>query len=253
MYQNTEEILEVVDAIMEINNIEKAYIAINETNTKVINKYLKYVNTYPNIKIYLAGNYYPSGWQKDLVENIFHITYNKLPMEQGIVVNNISTIYSIYEMLKYQVPLTERIITIIGDGVKKETNVKVKIGSNLSEIISLIGGYKKDVSNHLFITGGPLNGTSHPDDDIIVTKDLTSVLVLENIDEKVYPCIKCGKCIKNCPVKLKPIFITNNINNKDKLKKLHPEKCIKCGLCSYICPSRIELKEIIKKARDICE
>lgn len=253
MYQNTEEILEVVDAIMEINNIKKAYIAINETNTKVINKYLKYINTYPNIKIYLAGNYYPSGWQKDLVENIFHITYNKLPMEQGIVVNNISTIYSIYEMLKYQVPLTERIITIIGDGVKKQTNVKVKIGSNLSEIIPLIGGYKKDVSNHLFITGGPLNGTSHPDDDIIVTKDLTSVLVLENIDEKVYPCIKCGKCIKNCPVKLKPIFITNNINNKDKLKKLHPEKCIKCGLCSYICPSRIELKEIIKKARDICE
>ena len=156
-------------------------------------------------------------------------------------------------MLKYQVPLTERVITIIGDGVKKQTNVRVKIGSNLSEIIPLIGGYKKDISNHLFIVGGPLNGTSLPDDDVIVTKDLTSVVVLDNVDEKVYPCIKCGKCIKHCPAKIKPVLIMNNIRDKEKLQKLHPEKCIRCGLCSYICPSRVEVKEIVKKARDICE
>lgn len=253
MYQYTEEILETVDAIMEINNIPSAYIAINEENTKVINKFLKYINTYPHIKIYPAGNYYPSGWQKDLVENILGVTYDKLPMEKNIVVNNVSTIYSIYEALKYQVPLTERIITITGDGIKNKTNVRVKIGSNLSEIIPLIGGYKKDVSNCLFIAGGPLNGTSLPDDDLIVTKDLTSVIVLNNIDEKVYPCIKCGKCIKHCPAKIKPVLIINNLKDKEKLKKLCPKKCIKCGLCSYICPSHIEVKEIVKKAGDICE
>ena len=70
MYNNPEEILECIDAIMEIMKIEKAYIAINENNELVINKFLKHINTYPNIKIYPVIDAYPSGYERYLIQ--FH-------------------------------------------------------------------------------------------------------------------------------------------------------------------------------------
>lgn len=251
MYQNAEEILEAIDAIMEINKIEKAYIGVNENNTKIIDNFLKYINTYPNIKVYSIPNYYPSGWERNLVKTIFNVEYEKYPTEKNILVENVQTVKAIYEMLKYSHPLIERIITINGDGIKKPSNVKVKIGTMINEVIQNTSSYKKKVDNHLFVANGLLNGTSLPSDEIVVTKDLTSIVVLTNVDEKVYPCIKCGKCIKHCPAKIKPVIIMNNLKNKTYLQKLHPEKCIGCGLCSYICPSRVEVKEFVKKARDL--
>ena len=89
---------------------------------------------------------YPSGWERSIVEHVLGKTYENYPIEIGTIVSNVSTIYAIYEMLKYNRPLTERIITITGTGIKKPTNVKVKIGALLSEIIENIEGYK-DIKN----------------------------------------------------------------------------------------------------------
>ena len=101
-------------------------------------------------------------------------------------------------MLKYNRPLTERVITITGPGIKKKTNVKVKIGALASEIIMNLDGYK-DIQNPLFIAGGPMMGNSISTDDVIITKDLNCILVIEDHFEKNLPCIKCGKCEKACP------------------------------------------------------
>lgn len=250
MYQHAEDLLEGIDAICEIMGLEKAYIAIKSNNLKIINMFLKYINSYPNIKVYPVFDYYPVGWEKNIVKDIFNIDYDKYSIEKGIVVSNVSTIYAIYEMLKYNKSLTERVITICGDGIKNPCNVNVKIGDVVSNVINNIGGYKKNTNNHLLITNGPLNGISHSNDDIVVTKDLTGIVVMENIDEKVYPCIKCGKCIKVCPAKIMPVTIMNNLNNSKMLKHLDCDKCISCGLCSYICPSHIEIKEFVKKAKE---
>ena len=82
--------------------------------------------------------------------------------------SNVSTIYAIYEMLKYNRPLTERIITITGTGIKKPVNVKVKIGALLSEIIENIDGYK-DIKNPLFITPS------------IVLKSINSIFIITSL------------------------------------------------------------------------
>ena len=72
---------------------------------------------------------------------------------------------------------------------------------------------------------------------------------LNNINEEENPCMRCGKCINVCPVGIEPVLIKDNLNNKDKLKKLNPKKCISCGLCSYICPSKINLRDIVEDAK----
>ena len=239
MYEYTEEILEAIDAIMEIMNIPKAYIAINENNNKIIKQFLKYINTYPNIKVYPLPDGYPNGWERNIVSEIFGMTYEKDPMELGILVNNVATIYSIYEMLKYKRPLTNRIVTIAGEGIKRPANYKLKIGSNFSEIMLKTGDLVK-LKNPIIIAGGALMGKSIPSEELIVTRDLSTILVLNNKEEEVNPCIKCGKCSEVCPVGLMPSLIVNE-DKKKKVKYL--DKCLECGLCSYVCPSKIEVRE----------
>lgn len=248
MSKYMEKILEAVDAILEIMKIKKAYIVVKSSNIesqKVINKY---INTYPNIKLALMPDMYPAGWERNVVEVVLHKKYDKYPVEVGAIVSNVSTIYAIYEMLKYNTPLTERIITITGTGIRKPSNIKVKIGTKLSEIIENIEGYK-DIKKPIFIAGGPMMGSSLPNDNLIVTKDLNCVLVIDDIELTNYPCIKCGKCTNVCPVHLLPVMIMNNIGNEKKLKELMPQKCIECGLCSYICPSKIEVREYVRIAK----
>ena len=247
MYNYPQEILETIDAIMELMDIDKAYLAINENNQIIIKTFLKYINTYPNIKIYPVIDAYPSGWEKSLVQNILGLTYDKNPSEVGVITNNVSTIYSIYELLKYSRHQTEKIVTISGSGIKKAGNYKVKIGTNFSEIILKTEGYNNKIKNPIIIAGGAMMGTSIPSDELIITKDLNSILVLENEETKESPCIKCGKCSEVCPVGIMPVMI---IDNKEQAKKLKIDKCIECGLCSYVCPSKIEVREILKSIKE---
>ena len=248
MSKYMEKILEAVDAILEIMKIKKAYIVVKSSNIESQKVTNKYINTYPNIKLALMPDMYPAGWERNIVEVVLHKKYDKYPVEVGAIVSNVSTIYAIYEMLKYNTPLTERIITITGTGIRKPSNIKVKIGTKLSEIIENIEGYK-DIKKPIFIAGGPMMGSSLPNDNLIVTKDLNCVLVIDDIELTNYPCIKCGKCTNVCPVHLLPVMIMNNIGNEKKLKELMPQKCIECGLCSYICPSKIEVREYVRIAK----
>ena len=155
-------------------------------------------------------------------------------------------IYAIYEMFKYQKPLIERTVTISGEGIKHPANYRVKIGTNLSEIILKTEKYNK-LKNPVLIAGGAMMGKSIPSDELIVTKDLNCILVLENKEEKINPCIKCGKCSEVCPRGLIPSMI---ISNRNISKDLHIDKCVGCGLCSYVCPAKIEIRDIIKKIKD---
>ena len=246
MYNNPEEILECIDAIMEIMGIEKAYIAINEKNEMVIKKFLRHINTYPNIKIYPLIDAYPNGYERYLVSEILGLSYDKLPKEVGVINENVSTIYAIYELLKYHKVVNERIVTISGDGIKKPANYKLKIGSCFSEIL-LKTDILKEIDNPLLICGGAMMGKSIESDELIITPDVGTILIMNDKKEKPLSCIKCGKCSEVCPMNLIPSLIMDNPN---MAKNLKIDKCVRCGLCSYICPSKIDVREHIIKIRN---
>lgn len=247
--EKCEEILEAIDAVREINNIDEAIIAIKEYNTELKEIIDNYIGTYLKIKVVLVPDIYPMGWEKNLVKYIKKVDYEKLPMEKGIIVNNVSTMYAIYEALKYKKPLTERIVTFTGENLKRPQNVMVKLGTSANEIIKKVGGLNKKAAT--YVSGGPMMGTSIPTDDIIININDNCILVLDEIKENIEnTCMRCGKCVDNCPAKLSPILINEALNNKDKLKKLEPTRCIECGLCSYICPAKINLREKVKLAKE---
>jgi electron transport complex protein RnfC len=247
--EKCEEILETIDAIREINNIDEAIIAIKNTNTELKEMIDNYIGTYLKLKVVEVPNIYPMGWEKSLVKYIKKTDYSRLPMEKGIIVNNVSTVYAIYEALKYKKPLTERIVTFTGENLKRPQNVMVKIGTSAREVIKKVGGLNnKEVT---YVAGGPMMGIEVPTDDIIINSNDNCILVLNNIKEiKAQACIRCGKCVENCPAKLSPVLIGETLKNTKKLKKLEPDRCIECGLCSYICPAKLNVREKVRLAKE---
>ena len=244
-----EEILETIDAMLEINQIDEAIIAIKNTNIVLKEILDNYLGTYLNIKVRLVKNIYPAGWEKRLIEEIKHVTYKNLPIEKNIVVNNVSTIYAIYEALKYHLPLTERIITFSGDMFKNPQNVLVKIGTPIDEVVAFIGGCKRQKEIY-FIAGGPMMGNSLPTNELVVTPNLNCVLILKkNKEEKETTCLRCSRCVNICPSKLCPVLVKDYIDDEEMLEKLEVNKCVECGLCTYICPAKIDVRSYLREAK----
>jgi electron transport complex protein RnfC len=172
-----EELLETIDIILDINDISEAIIAIKKTNSEIIKKFKEYMGSYLKIKICEVPNRYPMGWERVLIKQVKNIKYDRFPIEQGIIVNNISTIYAINQALKFNKPLIERIVTFTGDGLDKPQNVLVKVGTPVKEIIDYIGGKKE---NTILIAGGPMMGNT-ADDDLVVTADLNCILLMAKV------------------------------------------------------------------------
>ena len=246
--EHIENILDAIDAIMTINNIDECIIAIKKTNQELINKINTFIGSYVKIKLCLVPNIYPMGWEKTLIKQVKGVTYDRLPIEKNIVVNNISTIYSIYEALKYNKCLTERIVTFTGEMLDNPQNILVKIGTNVNDIMKNVLQLKSD--DYLLIAGGPMMGTNIESNDLVVSSNLNCVLIMKK-GEIVLPeqCLRCGKCSNVCPANLAPVLIKDNVDNINALKNLKPEKCVECGLCSYICPAKINVREFVKKAK----
>lgn len=238
-----QDVLETLDKIMNIFDIKECFIAILVASDALKEKIKSHLGTYPKIKLIEVPNLYPMGWEKYLVRYIKHLDYDNIPTDKEIIVNNISTIYSIYEAFKYQKPQIDRIVTFSGDNIENPHNIRIKIGTKIKEVLP-----KLSVSDSTIINGGVMMGrVACP--DTIITKESKAILFMKNVATgDIKDCIKCGKCVRVCPVKLSPVVICDNVDNEDILKELNVSKCISCGLCSYICPAKIEVRKYIKEA-----
>ncbi len=239
-----EQILETIDAIMKINNIDKCFIAYKKKNRDVLLSFLNCMDKYTNIYLAPLKDLYPMGWERKIIKDVLNVEYEKYPNEAEIVVNNVSTIYSIYKALKFQRPISKRIITISGEGFSDQINVLLKIGADISEVLKELGNYNSEEVS--IIAGGPMMGIALSDDSTMATKNLNGITILPKSDGKLNNCISCGKCIDVCPSNLCPVLI---MKNSGDLKKFHPEKCCECGLCSFVCPSKINVREYVKNAK----
>ena len=139
----------------------------------------------------------------------------------------------------------ERIIYIGGDMVKNPCNMLVKVGTSCNELLSQISLKRND--NVVLIMGGLMMGI--PGDlNSTITANNNAVMIQSKKELKENSCLRCSKCIQNCPAYIEPVLIKDA--SHDELVKLHPEKCIECGICSYICPAKINLREKVINAKE---
>jgi len=240
--------------IMKAVKAEKGFIAIENNKSKAISLIRKKLKKEKNIKVISLKTKYPQGAEKMLIFSILkkEVPSGGLPLDVGVVVDNVGTAVAISETIKWGKPLIERVITVSGSGIRKKANLLVPIGTPLSYIIEECGGLKKRVRK--VIMGGPMMGITQYTLSIPVIKGTSGILILgeeetRKIEEK--PCIKCARCVDHCPMGLLPTVLAHLVKKEkwDELEKYHIRDCFECGCCSYVCPSKIPLVQLIKQGK----
>ena len=252
-------IMEGIKYAMQAFNCKHAKICIKSKYKDIKEVYEQVLREYKDsgIELALVGNYYPQGWEVEMIKSATGIQLNpgELPSNRGIIDFNVSTMVGLYKAIRYNMPVIKRFISITGDGIYYPKNFRVRVGTALKDLIPMCGGYKNPEKDKVFILGGPMMGASVPSDDCIITKTVTSIIVLDKTEYKEEPCVRCGSCVLSCPVHLEPMQIMNAVKvlDKERIKLLNPLKCVECGICTYSCTSKIQVTDYIRKAKMIAK
>ena len=205
-----------------------------------------------DLEIKQMRNVYPMGWERFFIKEAFGKEYDRLPGEIGIITMNTSTVIEFVRSMKTGYSMYERMSTLSGDGFKNPQNIRVRVGTILADAIEAIGGYTEGVpKNCRLIAGGPFMGASCINDSVSINASGNAFLCLMNTEVEPSPCLRCGKCIENCPAGLQPVQIVqaNASKNTKLLRKLHADRCIVCGTCTYTCPSALDVTDATSKAK----
>ncbi|NLW22422.1 MAG: electron transport complex subunit RsxC [Tissierellia bacterium] len=255
MVEEPEKIVFGLKAIMKAVGVERGIIGIEKNKPDAILALKEASKDEENIHVASLKVKYPQGDEKRLINAITgrKVPSGGLPMDVGAIVCNASTTLAIAEAILEGKPLYERVVTITGKGVKEPKNLKVKIGTSFKDVIEQCGGFNEGAPGKV-IMGGPMMGISQFSIDVPVIKGSGGILVLteeEARPEPVLPCIRCGKCLEVCPVRLQPLYISSYALKSDfgKAEKFNALDCIECGACSYICPAKRPLAESIRLAK----
>lgn len=211
----------------------------------------------PRIVVRSIETTYPTGDEAQLIAIVTgrEIPRGSLPVDLGVVCQNVGTAAAVAKWVEYGEPLISRIVTVTGAGVKNPGNVEARLGTSFADLIAASGGYSQDIA--ALIMGGSMMGVSLPHDRLPVVKATNCLIAATAAD--LHPalneqsCIRCGDCMLVCPAGLLPQQLHAHVLNDNRiaLEELGLRDCIECGCCDYVCPSQIPLASRFHAAKKI--
>ena len=188
---------------------------------------------------------YPMGSEKQLVQVLtgLEVPAEGRTFDIGVIVHNVGT------------ALVSRVLTVNGQCASQPGNIEVRIGTLAEAVIAFAGGLKGDgLGLARRIMGGPMMGMQIPHWRVPVVKGTSGILALDATEvaaSEPDPCIRCGSCVKACPMGLLPLEMSARIRNEayGEAVDLGLKDCIACGCCAYVCPSRIPLVQYFVHAK----
>ncbi|MDR0399665.1 MAG: electron transport complex subunit RsxC [Treponema sp.] len=200
-----------------------------------------------DIGIGLCRTLYPQGGEKMLITALTgrEVPSGGLPMDAGCIVQNVGTLIAIAEAFDLGKPLIDRDLTVSGGACRTPKNIRAPIGALLSELpVEFMDIDRESLAKILF--GGPMMGSAVPHLDIPIQKNTSGIILMaagETLADAEGPCIRCGRCIRNCPCRLSPVIMNNSLEAEelDYAAAAGLLDCIECGSCTYMCPARIKL------------
>ena len=251
MLERTESVVEGLRLIMKSLGVEKGAIGIEDNKPNAIKKLQEVTEKYKNIDVEVLETKYPQGAEKMLIKAVMNreVPPGKLPLDAGVVIQNIGTAVAIYDAVVKGEPQITAAMTISGYGINEPKNVIVRVGTPLTDVIEYCGGVKDNASK--VVVGGPMMGVAQFDFAAPVMKATSGLLVLtaeeENNHEET-PCLRCGKCVDVCPVGLVPTKLARytQLDKLEEAEGLDITVCMECGTCTYTCPANIPLVQWIR-------
>lgn len=237
--------------LMKAARAEKGIIAIEDNKEEAIWSMREAVSSEKGLEVIELETKYPQGGEKMLIKAILkrEVPVGGLPLDVGVIVNNVTTAVAVADAINEGLPLIERSITVTGRGVVEPVNLIYRIGTTIDELIKEAGGFSGKPGK--VILGGPMTGFAQPELNVPAVKGTSGIVVFpedEARDYEVLPCIKCARCVDACPQYLLPVNLSQYTEYEmyDELEKYQVLNCIECGSCSFICPAKRPLMQRIK-------
>ena len=249
-----EHVLEGMQILRQILKPERVVLAIEDNKADAIGKVQALVKDFSGIEVKVLPTMYPQGAEKQLVQSVTgrEVLPGQLPASVGCAVFNVSTFAAIYRAVRLGRPLYQRIVTVSGEAIAQPQNFIVRIGTPLHDLIEVAGGLNEKTER--VISGGPMMGFAQSDLSVPVIKATNSVLcLLKDVNGAAENpvCLRCGKCVAVCPMRLQPLYMYRFVNAKrvDELDRLNLLDCMECGSCAFTCPGKLPLVEQFRKGK----
>lgn len=253
MLEKSEELLLGLRVLVRACGAKRAYIGIEENKNDCIDHLTPLVRNLPfPTEVIPLKTKYPQGSEKHLILAILgrEVPPGGLPLDVGVVVNNVQTAAAIGRMAKEGIPLIERVITLGGDCLAQRGNFEVPIGMLLEDLVAFCGGFTKEPRK--VIMGGPMTGIAQATLAVPVVKGTSGFLFFaQSVAKHEYPCIRCGRCVAHCPMRLLP-YLLGRLAEEHLFEDAEANRvldCIECGSCAYVCPAGIALVHLLKLAK----
>lgn len=252
-----QEIVETFHLIGRAVGAKELVIGIKKAYTKTIDALNGVIGAYPEVRLGLLDEVYPAG---DEVVLIYEVTKKVvrpggLPIEQGVAVFNVETVYNAYRAINQSTPVVDKLVSVVAE-VDHPVTVRVPIGTTIEDTVKLAGGIT--TKNPVYFIGGPMMGFIGSG-SLPVTKTTNAVLVLPeehliiqkkrkktSIDLKraAACCCQCSMCTDLCPRNrlghpIQPHLFMRAATCKDVQEPnifVNTMFCSSCGLCEmYSC------------------
>lgn len=251
MLEKGEELVVGIHILMKALKTERAIIGIENNKPDAIENLQRLTAKDDSIEVQALKVKYPQGGEKQLIDALTgrQVPSGKLPIEVGAVVHNVGTTYAVYEAVQKNKPLFERVVTVTGAGITKPSNLLVRTGTPVKELIEAAGGLPDNTGK--IVGGGPMMGKALTSTDVPITKGSSGVLIMPDQQAHRAPvenCIRCSKCISACPMGLEPYLLMIETKKElwDRAEDDDIMDCIECGSCSFTCPAHRPLLDYIK-------
>ena len=245
---NPEQVLEGMMILRQVLKPNRLVLAVEDNKAEAIAKVKTLYEDFPDIEVAVLPTRYPQGAEKQLIQSLTgrEVEPGKLPVSVNCAVFNVSTFAAIYRAVRLGMPLIQRIVTISGEAISEPQNFIVRMGTPFHDLIEVAGGLHDKTER--VISGGPMMGVAQSDLSVPVIKATNSILCLlkdKNGAAENPVCLRCGKCVSVCPMRLQPLYMYRftNAGRVDELQRLNVLDCIECGSCAFTCPGKLPLVE----------
>ena len=239
------ELISGLKIIMKIFGLKEGHIGIEDNKPEAVKALQANLSAADGITVDVLPAKYPQGAEKQLIYAVTgrEVPSGGLPAAVGCAVFNAATCKAIHDVVYEGMPLVKRIVTVSGDILMEPKNLLVPIGTSFNDLIDACGHSENP---YKVLSGGPMMGASQYDLSVPTIKGVNAITVLGHKNKYAVEdsrCLRCGKCVDACPMKLMPVLMYKALQSNDveEMKSTHLMDCIECGSCAYTCPASVPL------------